>query len=579
MPPVAFHRAQPWRPAAAEPSPVDRVLVLRCCRAHQFVDAVRAARRHYPGASVTAVTHRGHDATMRAAGVDRTIEIAGTRFGLRGTPIRTVLRLRALRFDVAIIPQMDAEIEDHANLYRLVAAIGADGVVVLRGGEEAVRFERRDFRHFAFWSSCTERWDTAVLLAMLLAACFWRRPARGPVAGARLRVLHIISSLGIGGAQVQLTQLLERTPADRYDLDLLVLGGVAGESSRLELTRRDIDVFYLDQWPRLPHSVREVMIRCQSGGYDLVHTWLFFANVIGAAGARLAGVPLVVSSVRNLSVWKRAAWYRKWWWRIADVLASHAADVVTVNARALVADHARWAWVRAKDIEVIHNGLDPARLVVDRSQSRTLLQQETGAGERAIFVGTVGRLAHEKDQATFLRILAAVREERRDVHGVVVGNGELRGSLEALAQELGVGRAVTFLGERSDARRLIAGFDLFVLTSRSEGFPNVLLEATLMGVPCVATNIAGNPDVLEREEALFPVGDVGRGAERVLAALADVPRTQQRTDEVRQRALTLFTAERSVDAWLDLYRRHISARSAGVETAPAASVIEAKGTR
>jgi glycosyltransferase involved in cell wall biosynthesis len=558
---LALEYGRPWKDAA-EPSGPTKILVLRCCRAAQFVDAVRSVRERYPRGVVTALTHRGHHDTLTAAGVDGVIEIPGRQFGLvRIAPWRlAALRLR--RFDVVVIPQMTNDPERHANLYRLVAALASRHVVVIPGSNEPVIFDAAGFRRCAMWSSCTPGWDAVALLGMLLTACARRRRSEHPPAGKRRRVLHIISSLGIGGAQVQLMQLLARTPPEQYDVALLVIGASDGEFSRRWLTRADVDVSYVNAWPRLPHAVREVMIRCQSGGYDIVHTWLFFANVIGAAGARLAGVPLVICSVRNASVWKRAGWYRRWWWRAADVLASRAADVVTVNARALVADHASWACMPSRNIEVVHNGLDPASLAFDRAEGRAMLLQATGAPESAVFVGTVGRLAHEKDQATFLKVLARVRRVRRDVHAIIIGSGELRAPLERLAEQAGLAGAITFLGERSDARRLIAGFDLFLLTSRSEGFPNVLLEATFLGVPCVATSIAGTPDVLGRAASLFPFGDVAVGAERVLAALADRPAVLRQTAEVRRRALELFTTERSVAAWLGLYQRHVGARIA-----------------
>jgi glycosyltransferase involved in cell wall biosynthesis len=233
--------------------------------------------------------------------------------------------------------------------------------------------------------------------------------------------------------------------------------------------------------------------------------------------------------------------------------------------------------MRRRWIEVIHNGLDPASFPRGRAEARQRLLELLQAPASAVIIGTVGRLAFEKDQETFLRVFRLVRRDHANAHAVLVGHGERRAALERLAGELGIRSQVTFLGERSDARRLVAGFDLFVLTSRSEGFPNVLLEATFLGVPCVATNIAGNPDVLGLEESLFPAGDVVRGAERVLAALADMPRTLTRTEHVRCRALELFTSERSVGSWLDLYRRQIAARSASLE--PAAAAIQAAGAR
>ena len=204
----------------------------------------------------------------------------------------------------------------------------------------------------------------------------------------RRRVLHIISSLGFGGAQVQLAEVLNRTPAAQYDVELLVLGRSDGDFSRQWLNRDDVTISFLDEWPRLTPAVFEVRDRCRAGQYDLVHTWLFMANIVAVAGARLAGVPLVIASVRNLSVWKREQWYRKWWHRTADVLGSHAADVVTVNANALVADHAKWALMSRSRIRVIHT---PRSIAIPRgrrdARSRLI---ERGRARRRVLVGTSG---------------------------------------------------------------------------------------------------------------------------------------------------------------------------------------------
>jgi glycosyltransferase involved in cell wall biosynthesis len=285
------------------------------------------------------------------------------------------------------------------------------------------------------------------------------------------------------------------------------------------------------------------------------------ATIVGAAGARLAGVSRIIASVQNLSVGKQQS-YRKWWFRLADALGSRAADVVTVNARAFVRDHAQWTWMGESRIEVVHNGVNPSYFLADHRDSRQRLLELTGAPGNAVLVGTVGRLAHEGDQVTLLRLLARVRKSRPDVHGIVIGEGALRSHLEAVAGNLGLTSSVTFLGERSDARMLMAGFDLFVLTARSEEFSHVLLEATFLGVPCVATDIAGNPDVLEIPELLFSPGDIWTGAARVLALLDSRPEAAERAERTRQRAFTMFTADRTAAAWFDLYDRCLAEETA-----------------
>ena len=534
-----------------------RVLVFRSCRIAQFEHAVRHVRSIDGEAEVVALSHRGHLDALRAAGVDRVIEISGRRFGLLRTSPAAIRRIRREAFDEVVIPQMTARVGDSTNLYRLAAILGARRFTILPGFETPQTFAdvRELLASIAVLSGIPKWLDAPLLLVLLVAACLAKRrsPAIAPPAGRR-RVLLAISSLGLGGAQVQLAELLNRMPPNEFEVDLLALGG-DGEFSRQWLKRDDVKVTFVQEWPGLVASVLEIVKQCRQRKYDIVHTWLFMANVVVVAAARLADVPIVIASVRNLSVWKRERWYRKWWHRAADVLASHAADKVTVNANALVHDHARWALMRSSPIEVVHNGLDPSQFVADRSEARRRLCAAVGAPEDAILVGTVGRLAPEKDQATFIRLISEVQRTRPEAHGVVIGGGELRARLESIAAGLGLARRLTFLGERKDARQLMAGLDVLVLSSKSEGFPNVLLEATLLGVPSAATDIAGNPDVLLYDESLFPVGDHEQGAKRVLALIAHPAATRRRTEEIRERARTLFTSDRAVRTWLDLYRR------------------------
>ncbi len=303
---------------------------------------------------------------------------------------------------------------------------------------------------------------------------------------------------------------------------------------------------------------------------------LFTANAVGVPGARPAGVPRVIASVRNMSLWKRT-WSNQWWFRPADMLSSWAADAVTVNAHALVDDHARWAAYPRRRIDVIHNGLDPAAFLREAADVRGDLRQLAGLPADAPIVGTTGRLAPEKDHRTFLATLAAVHRERPDVRGVIVGGGALRDDLERAAAALGLTGIVTFLGERGDARRLMAGFDVFLLSSKIEGFPNVLLEAAYLGVPAVATRVGGNADVLPEPETTFPSEDAVTGARQVLRLLNDPPLAAAHADRTRRRALEHFTADRMAAAWLALYERCLAPARPAVPAPTPVAVAARRG--
>jgi glycosyltransferase involved in cell wall biosynthesis len=465
-----------------------------------------------------------------------------------------------------VVPQMTAVHAAHTNLYWLALLLAPARVLVLAGDEPVRVFDRSAFRRFALrqaFGSPLEapRVDALRLLWLLLRAGLTPRRTAAAAAsapGPRLRVLHVISSLGVGGAQRQLAELVNRTPPDRFDVEVLVLGRADGEFSRAWLARDDVRVTFLRSWPLMGAAVREVQQHCARGRFDIVHTWLFMANAIGVAGARLAGVPRVIASVRNLSLWKRT-WYRQWWFRPADVLLSRAADVVTVNATALVPDHAAWAHLPASRIQVIHNGLDPSGFLREAGDARQAVRDAAGLPADALVVGTTGRLAPEKDHQTFLRIVRNLRRLRPSVRGVIVGDGALRDALEAEAARVGVEGSVVFLGERRDARRLMAGFDLFVLPSAIEGFPNVLLEAAFLGVPSIASRVGGSADVLPGDgvsfDATFDVGDDGRATEEALRLLDDRAAGADHAARTRGRALEFFTADRMASAWLSLYTR------------------------
>jgi glycosyltransferase involved in cell wall biosynthesis len=548
--------------AGAATAGARRILIFRSCRPDRFMAAVRAIRERQPASEIVALSHRGHRDVLNAAGVDTIIEVPGRRFGVFHLAPWTLVRLRASRFDEIVIPQMTALGSAHANLYGLAHALRPGQIVILPGDEPPWVFSRDTFRPFALRQAVAALvavLDVPLLIALLSVACLVRRPR--PVARrVRRRVLHVISSLSVGGAQRQLAELVNRTPAADYEIEILVLGRADGEFSRAWLARDDVRVTYLAQWPQLTASVLEVREFCRRGQFHLVHTWLFMANVIGAAGARLAGVPRVISSVRNLSLWKRT-WYRRWWFRLADALASRAADVVTVNAQALAPDHAAWTRMPTRRIEVIHNGVDPTPFEVDRRDARRELRVAAELPADAWIVGITGRLAVEKDHKTFLRVIREVRRTHPQVRGVIVGDGVMRGELESAAAESGIAESVRFRGERQDAPRLMAGFDLFLLTSIIEGFPNVLLEAAFLGVPAVASRVGGITDVLPDPAVTFEPGDHVAAARAVAALIADPARASAHAHETRQRALDLFTADRMVAAWSALYDRCLSEES------------------
>jgi glycosyltransferase involved in cell wall biosynthesis len=184
-----------------------------------------------------------------------------------------------------------------------------------------------------------------------------------------------------------------------------------------------------------------------------------------------------------------------------------------------VAEDLRRLLLASDKLCVIENPIDVNRV-------RELAAQAGPKIPHACYMVTVGRLTAQKDQETLLRAYSAA-SINRSMALVVVGEGEERHKLEALCRDLRVTGRVTFTGALTNPYPVIAGASLFVLSSRWEGYPNVLLEALALGVPVVATNCASGPrEILQggRVGALVDVADhmaLARAMERVAPPDAD----------------------------------------------------------
>lgn len=147
-----------------------KVLILRSCRLAQFLAAVVAARQRHPYAEIVALTHRGHGQVLRAAGVDRVIEIPGRRFGLVTLPPWVLADVRSNNFDEVILPQMSWNPEEHANLYRLAMALNPPRVVIMPPEAPAQEFDRARFLTFMLQhtTSGIRQWTAAMFVVMTI---------------------------------------------------------------------------------------------------------------------------------------------------------------------------------------------------------------------------------------------------------------------------------------------------------------------------------------------------------------------------------------------------------------------------
>lgn len=178
---------------------------------------------------------------------------------------------------------------------------------------------------------------------------------------------------------------------------------------------------------------------------------------------------------------------------------------------------------------VVPNGIRVEAFTPASDDARARLAARLGLRADSRLVGFVGRLNPAKDPATLIRAFARAAGDRPEAALVLTGDGPLRGALEEVARATGLANRIVFLGDRGDVRELLPAFELFALSSLTEGYSIALLEACASALPIVATAVGGNAEIVSEgvNGMLVPAGDEGRFAEALGTLLADPARSRR----------------------------------------------------
>jgi glycosyltransferase involved in cell wall biosynthesis len=352
-------------------------------------------------------------------------------------------------------------------------------------------------------------------------------------------IAHILSSFDMGGQERVVLELAKEQHA-RGDEVLVVsiapppegpIGAQLREAGVRTATRAKKSHLDLS----LPLGLAVVLAL---EGPDIVHTHNPQALIYGALAGRFAGARVVHTRHGINPDRARRVWLRRAAAKLVD------AYVVVTPALAGLAIHE----CDPNRVHVVANGIDTSSFA-PRSDARSDSRRELGIPEDAWVVGTVGRLAPEKDQALLVRATAPLLGERRLL--VIVGDGPERDALRAVIREANAERNIRMTGARSDVARLMSAFDAFALPSRTEGLPLVLLEAMASELPVVATAVGGIPDLVVPGVTglLVPPSD----APALLAALASLVDNPPLARKMGRAARGHVLAHHSSDAMAKAY--------------------------
>lgn len=373
-----------------------------------------------------------------------------------------------------------------------------------------------------------------------------------------MKILHVIESLGVGGAETLLVNLLPELQSQGDEVTVAVMRGPFDLRRALELHGVRVVVLRARHRWNLIGAAHELAALVRSGGFEVVHAHLYFPAVVAALSRRLGlHRAAQVVSFHNLAyapgVNKAGAGLR-WRKRLAAALYPRGFDAI-LGVSAAVARHYEQA-LGLHGVQVLHNPVP--RALADRPEPAAAAQKE------GFSVVVPGRLVHEKGHADFLQALSLLRSQGRGLSVTLAGHGPLRASLVQQIEELALADCIAITGAMPHAQLLdaVEAADLVVVPSRFEGFGLTALEAMALGRPVVATTAGGLPEVIADGETglLVPPQDPTQLAQAIGLLMDDAPLRQRLGAAGRQRAKQEFSLSAVTARLRDIYRRVVQAR-------------------
>ena len=364
-----------------------------------------------------------------------------------------------------------------------------------------------------------------------------------------MKIVFIIDNLVVAGAQTHLARLVNGLLKQTVAAKVICLGPVDDAILKI-LAPRDIvrvDMSSIRK-PAFWRGFGQLLTTLKRERPDIVHTYLNTANVFGVVAAKLSGVPVVVSSRRDMGHFRTG--------RIAKMetfLNCFVNKVVCVSSA--VCEHV-----------IRQEKLDPGRAVVLYTgvDVADFCPQPAGVRRtRQVTIGMVATMDREvKGHRHCIQAAQQVLALRQDVKFVLVGDGPLKNSLidDVTAQR--IKDFFEFRGAASAVYRELASFDIFVLPSSSEGFSNAILEAMAMELPVVAQAVEGNLEIVEDGQTGFltKLGDPADMAAKMLTLVDSAQRRTAMGSAARRRVLENFTVEKMVERYQKFYAEIYSAR-------------------
>ena len=382
-----------------------------------------------------------------------------------------------------------------------------------------------------------------------------RIPNMSQQAEDKPQVMHVISGLHVGGAETMLYRLLSQSSLQKNSVVISLSSG--GELTE-KIRQLGVEVIELPRGS-LFSTLKRLAEQVQLYKPNVLQSWLYRADLLTSWVAWRARIPLIWN-VRQTEVAMVAQQSHIWWaQRMAVYVSKWLPKKIIYCAQAAKNSHEHIGYKQSKGM-VINNGVDTQHFSMDESLRRAQ-RQDLGVLNDEMLVGMVGRFDPLKNHARFLRVLRDVIKQcpKQTVKGVLVGRGINieNDELMELIQRYDLVGKIELIEEVDNIQPLYCALDVHVLTSDSEGWPNVLAEAMSVGLPCVATDVGDVSGILSDRSEVINRNNETQIAKKVVE-FVQLPKSERwkigklNREKIQQNSSLQSAVERYDDLYLNI---------------------------
>jgi glycosyltransferase involved in cell wall biosynthesis len=365
----------------------------------------------------------------------------------------------------------------------------------------------------------------------------------------KMEVVHLVGNMALGGASKLVKFNVENTNCDEYNVGVCCLGSLGEYGQELIEKGYSVEVFGLSR------SLRDVLknifaiinlfLFLKRKKIDILNVHLFISGTIGRVFGRLLKIPCVIHTTHNI-MYPRVE-------PIINRLLEKYTDAIVVDSNA-VKNKLINAGQKAQKISVIYNGIDEKEF--DQSCNSLITRQKFDIPPGDIVIGNIAGFQYYKGHDFLLDVFEKLHVGKKRIHLMLIGDGELRQQLELKVENLDIQDRVHFLGMREDISSLIKTMDIMFHPSRWEGFGIVLAEAMYCGIPVVASDRGGIPEVVKHEVCGFihPFGDINAFVKSISLLINDEPLRLRFSINGRVRVKEKFTMKKMTENYSEIYK-------------------------